>query len=91
MFLFIVSVTLHTEVQIVPYLRMKLISLISVEKVDIFACMLSSVETREKRLWMMGNAAYSAGTKLPTWAMICNKAIARTYVLFPLILHPVIV
>lgn len=47
------------------YLKMKAISLISTEKVDIFASMQSSVEVREKRLWMIGNEAYSAGTKHP--------------------------
>lgn len=48
---------------------MNAISLISTEKVDMFASIQSSVDVRENRLCMIGNAAYSAGTKQPIWAM----------------------
>jgi hypothetical protein len=56
---------------------MKAISLISKENVDMLASILSSVETRENRLWTMENEAYWAGTKQPIWAMTWSKAAVR--------------
>lgn len=48
---------------------MNAISLISTEKVDMFASIESSVDVRENRLCTIGNEAYSAGTKHPICAM----------------------
>ena len=55
----------ETALDCVSYRRIKAISCISVEKVDMLASMLSSVDTREKRLCMTGNAPYWTGTKHP--------------------------
>ncbi len=70
---------------------MNAISLISTENVERFASRRSSVDTRAKRLNWMGIRAVSAGMKQPTWTMICSIAIARMYVLFPLMFWPVMI
>lgn len=73
----------------IAYLRMKAISRISSEKVDIFASMLSSVDILTNSCWIIENDAYWAGTKQPICAITCKREIIRMCVLFPLILHPV--
>lgn len=55
--------------------KMKDISLISVEKVDRFASIQSSVDMRTNNCSTIEKWAYSAGTKQPICAMICRSAI----------------
>jgi len=59
------------------HLRMKAISLISTEKVDMLPSILSSVDTLAKRLCVMGKAAYCAGTNEPICAITCRSATVR--------------
>jgi hypothetical protein len=71
------------------YLRIMFISVISTAKVPKLLSGLSSVDRRVKRRSQMGIAAYVAGTKLPTCAMIWIKAMVLMNVLLPLMLPPV--
>jgi hypothetical protein len=69
--MFLVAVRMCCQAQGSPsHRRMKAISLISREKLDILLSMLSSIDTRANSLRMIGNVADSAGTKHPICAMI---------------------
>jgi hypothetical protein len=70
---------------------MNAVSLISDANVETFASMQSSIETLANNWSTIGKDAYSAGTKLPIWAITVIRAMERMYVLFPLMLHPVII
>jgi hypothetical protein len=59
------------------YLRMNAVSLISDAKVETFASMLSSIDTRANSWRIMGKEAVCAGTKQPTWAITLMRAIDR--------------
>ena len=79
------------SVLIREYLNMNAVSLISDANVETFASMQSSIETLANNWSTIGNDAYCAGTKLPIWAITVIRAMERMYVLFPLMLHPVII
>lgn len=70
---------------------MKAVSRISAAKVETLASMQSSMDTRAKSRSTMEKDAYCAGTKLPICAITVIRAIERMYVLFPLMLHPVMI
>lgn len=60
-----------------PYLRMYAVSRISAAKLETFASIELSIEILANNCLMRGNHACSAGTKLPTCAMMVIRAIDR--------------